>query len=152
VGGHYSAGEGIEGGVREISEELGLSATPADLVQVGWRREEFFYPNGLIEREVQDICFLLRNVDLAALRSEPSEVSAVALVSASLLARLAAGRVPHCRVPGGLVQNDGRVSPIEVTVSGADLVPRAGDYYGRAARFARRLATGHALVRRRRWW
>jgi hypothetical protein len=33
-----------------------------------------------------------------------------------------------------------------------DLVPRTGNYYAKAARFAQALADGTAVVRRRRWW
>src|SRR5436309_438836 len=40
VGGHYAAGEGIEGGLREMREELGLRVAAEELLHVGWRREE----------------------------------------------------------------------------------------------------------------
>src|ERR1051325_10905569 len=73
VAGHYSAGEGIEGGVREMREELGLSVAARDLIHAGWRREEIYFPNGVIEREVQDVFFLLRDVDLASVRSDAAE-------------------------------------------------------------------------------
>jgi len=35
--GHYRAGEGIEGGVREIQEELGISVTVEELIYAGIR-------------------------------------------------------------------------------------------------------------------
>ena len=35
VGGHYAAGEGLEGGLREIEEELGLEVREEQLVQAG---------------------------------------------------------------------------------------------------------------------
>jgi isopentenyldiphosphate isomerase len=152
VGGHYSAGEGLDGGIREMHEELGLTVSPLDLVHVGWRREEVFYPNGLIEREIQDIFFLLRALGVDDLRPEPSEVAAVALIHASALERLASGRSEREPGRGGLVRPSGRVEPGAVDVDAGELVPRTGDYYRKAARFARALAGGTAVVRRRRWW
>jgi isopentenyldiphosphate isomerase len=152
VGGHYSAGEGLGGGIREIQEELGLTVAPDELVQVARRREEVFYPNGLIEREVQDVFFLQRELSTSDLRPEPSEVIAIALLPASSLERLASGRAARVLTIGGAVATDGRVESGRVTIDATALVPRADGYYVKAARFARGLAGGTAVVRRRRWW
>ena len=152
VGGHYSAGESIEGGIREIREELGLVTTPEQLVHVGWRREEVFYPDGLIEREIQDVFFLLRELDLGDLRPEPSEVTEIAIISTTALRALASERSEREIAIGGRVGSDGRVEPCTIEVDAAALVPRSGNYYLKAARFARALANDTAVVRRRRWW
>ncbi|MBM2812127.1 MAG: mutT/nudix family protein [Chloroflexi bacterium] len=152
VGGHYTAGEGVDGGLREIGEELGLTASSEELVRVARRREEVFYPNGLIEREIQDVYFLRRNVRLAELRPEPEEVMEVAVVPARALARLAAGRLSELSAPGGRVGRDGVVEPVEVVIASAGLVPRGGNYYRKVARFAEGLMRGTAAVRRRRRW
>jgi ADP-ribose pyrophosphatase YjhB (NUDIX family) len=153
VGGHYRAGEeDISGGLREIAEELGLDVAARELIHVGWRREEAFYPNGLIEREVQDIYFLLRPVALTALAPEPGEVAAVAIVPATALGRLAAGRLSPVAVAGGPVDPDRHVANETIVLTPEQLVPRSGNYYGKATRLARALATGAATVRRRRWW
>jgi isopentenyldiphosphate isomerase len=152
VGGHYSAGEGIEGGIREVQEELGLVVTREELVHIGWRREEVLYPNGLIEREVQDVFFLLRALTTDDLRPDPSEVTAIALIAATPLERLASGRDARTAAVGGAVGRDGQVQSGALVIEAAELVPRSGNYYGKAARFARALASGTALVRRRRWW
>src|SRR5438093_7764462 len=92
--GHYAAGEGIEGGLREIKEELGLVVPEEDLVQAGWRREEAFYENGLIEREIQDVFFLLSPIEVASLHPHPEEVSGVAVVPLAELTRLCEGKLP----------------------------------------------------------
>jgi isopentenyldiphosphate isomerase len=152
VGGHYSAGEGIEGGIREMSEELGLTVNVAELVHVGWRREEYVYPNGLIEREVQDVYFLRRDVGLDEIRTDPSEVSGAAIVPAEQLDQLASGQLSAITVPGGSVGVNGAIAVGAVTIASAELVPRSGRYYPKAARFARELMRGTAVVRRRRWW
>src|SRR5581483_7504754 len=127
-------------------EELGLTVERVELVQAGWRREEVFYPNGLIEREVQDIFFLLRAVELADMRPDPSEVSGVVLIPASVLRRLASGSLSDATVPGGAVGSDGRVDEGAVPLHANELVPRSGDYYAKAARYARALARGATVV------
>jgi isopentenyldiphosphate isomerase len=152
VGGHYRAGEGLAGGLREIAEELGLRVIERELIHAGWRREQVFYPNGLIEREVQDVYFLRRELDLEALVPDPTEVTAVALGPAGALARLASGRLATLEVLGGPVLPDGHVDAGTVSLSREALVPRADDYYGKAARFAVALARGKIVVQRRRWW
>lgn len=151
VGGHYRAGEGIEGGLREILEELGLVVRAEDLLHAGWRREEVFYPNGLIEREIQDVFFLWREVRLPELRPGRAEVSAVAMVPVSALRRLGSGDSEPVRARGLQVDSRGRVKGTAHTLYPRDLVPRAGDYYGKAARFAIRHPDAPARVRRR-WW
>jgi len=123
-----------------------------ELVHVGWRREQASYPNGLVEREIQDIYFLVRAVDLAALAPEPGEVTAVAIVPAVELGKLARGRLTQLEVPGGPVKSDRTVAESGVILTPERLVPRSGDYYGKATRLARSLATGVGRVQRRRWW
>jgi len=152
VAGHYSAGEGIEGGLREIREELGLDVPAADLVHVAWRREEVYHENGVIEREVQDIVFLHRELDLLALRPGPQEVTGVASIPFRQLLQLTDGRLGSFTAPGVRVQPNGRVTAASFALGPRDLVSRSGGYYAKAARFAARLRAGRGRVVRRRWW
>jgi len=152
VAGHYSAGEGIEGGLREIREELGLDVPAADLVHVGWRREQVYHENGVIEREVQDIVFLHREVDLLALRPEPQEVTGVASIPFRQLLRLTDGQLGSFTAPGVRVASNGCVTAASFALYPPDLVSRSGGYYGKAARLAARLRAGRGRVIRRRWW
>jgi 8-oxo-dGTP pyrophosphatase MutT (NUDIX family) len=146
VGGHYSAGEGVEGGLREIHEELGLHVTLEQLRHAGWHREEVFHENGLIDREIQDVYFLMAEVDLAALAPAAEEVSAVALVPLSELRSLLDGR--STPVPAPSVFAGGELT--RLLLNRADLVPRRDGYYERVVRFAQRLPNTEPL--RRRWW
>lgn len=152
VAGHYAAGEGIEGGLREIREEMGLEVDAAELVQIGWRRQEVFYPDGLIEREIQDVFFLRRDVDLAALRPQPGEVTGVVLIPAASLPLLARGALGPQRLRGVNVPERGALRPTWIEVAPHDLVPRTERYYEKVARFAGPLTRGQARVLRRRWW
>lgn len=151
VGGHYSAGEGIEGGLREIREELGLRVSQRDLILAGWRREDIRYENGLIDREVQDVYFLSRAVDLRALRPDPAEVIAVARIPAAALARLAGGSLSQVVASGGPVDGRRRVQPQVIEILADELLPRADGYYARVASFAADLSRGERPAEPG-WW
>ena len=151
VGGHYSAGEGLEGGIREMQEELGLSVSPADLIQAGWRHNVAEEP-GIHDREVQDIFFLHRALRLEDLRPDPAEVPEVALVSGADLRKLAQGRVLEIRAIGGLVDPNSLVQKRPLVLVSDELVPRENHYYEKAVRFGRALVGGKSVGRRRRWW
>jgi isopentenyldiphosphate isomerase len=150
VGGHYAAGEGIEGGLREMREELGIDVEATWLVQAGWRHQ--LVDDGSVhDHEVQDVFFLDHPLDLARLRPDPGEVPALVLISGAELRALAAGRVESVVCPGGETLPDSRVNPEPIELRADRLMPRTGDYYSRAVHFSRRLATGWR-PRRRSWW
>ncbi len=150
VGGHYSAGEGIEGGIREMREELGLQVEPSVLIQAGWRHG-VVHTDGIYDREVQDVYFLCISIPLEELRPDPNEVPAVACVSGATLLALAVGRTADVEVRGGRTRSDGTVQPDLVVLRPDGLVPRENYYYEKAVRFARTVVQG-APVGRRRWW
>ncbi len=54
VGGHFAAGEGLEGVLRESEEEIGLMLAPEALHYLGTRRAERRYPDA-IDREFQEV-------------------------------------------------------------------------------------------------
>jgi isopentenyldiphosphate isomerase len=152
VGGHYLTGEGVEGGLREIQEELGLNLSQADLLCLGRRREEVFHDNGLIEREIQDEYFVLQDLSLSDLRPDPREVDAVALAPASEFLAMVEGNRTTLRVEGGDVLEDGLVIPGRLTLVTERLVPRDGRYYARVVEAAQRLAAGDSRVEPETWW
>jgi hypothetical protein len=141
----------VEGGLREIHEELGLVVTSDELVQLGRRREEVVYDNGLIDREVQDVYLLWRAIGLADLRPDPDEVSAVAVVPARDLLALAGRRVEEIPVRAGQVRADRSLDPIALFLRFPDLVPASGGYQARIARFAARHPERVTLRTSHRW-
>jgi isopentenyldiphosphate isomerase len=151
VGGHYAAGEGIEGGLREMQEELGLAVAPQELMQVGRRRVEVFYDDGLVDREIEDVYMLWREISLSGLHPDPVEVMEVALLPPWALDGLARRRLPEYRALGGRVAADGSVDSAPVLLTPQSLVPDGGGYYTRIARLAERLARGETPPRRQRW-
>ena len=151
VGGHYSAGEDLEGGLREIKEELGLDVGPGELILAGWRREVAHLPGGVVDREVQDVYFLTRPVDLAALRPAPAEVIGVARLPHMALAGLADGSLPRVVAGGGPVNELGHVAAGTIEVCADELLPRTDGYYARVAAFAADLVRGKSKSEPG-WW
>lgn len=92
VGGHYRPGEGLrEAVVRELAEELGVTARAEELVGIApWRHDPGPDARGW-DREWQERFLLRRDLPLATLRPLPDEVAAVAHVVAEDLIALAAG-------------------------------------------------------------
>ncbi|MEA2642576.1 MAG: hypothetical protein QOF51_3970 [Chloroflexota bacterium] len=152
VGGHYTTGEGLEGGLREIAEELGIVVQAEELVQAARRREQVFYENGVVEREVQDVYFLRRQVELLALRPDFGEVIAVALVPAASLPLLALGTLPLLSVSAAAVHPDGHLEESVVDITADQLVPRQGEYHHKVAQFAERLLHDGSAPQPVTWW
>jgi isopentenyldiphosphate isomerase len=150
VGGHYSAGESIEGGIREMQEELGLTVDPTDLIHAGWRHARID-GDRIHDHEVQDIYFLRRTLALDSLAPDPSEVPAVAIVPGKVLIRLTARPAGAATVAGGFVSLDRSVQPAEIALTGDRLIQRTDSYYRKAVAFSRKLARGHRPARRT-WW
>ena len=88
VAGHISAGEDpIDAAVREASEEIGLTVDPRELVHIGTVREQCVLNEGTyLDNEIHEIFLLRRDVDLAALQLDASEVDEVALAALDELA------------------------------------------------------------------
>ncbi|MSQ23327.1 MAG: NUDIX domain-containing protein [Chloroflexi bacterium] len=152
VGGHYSAGEGLHGGLREIREELGLSVELDQLVQAGWRHGVAYHENGLIDREVQDIFFLHHPIELPKLNPDPIEVQGLAVVSGTSLLSLDSGKTERVNTAGARVTLAGALEIGMQSLRSADLVPRESRYFERAVRFGQALVSSRRVGVRRRWW
>ncbi|MCR2804211.1 NUDIX hydrolase [Paenibacillus soyae] len=80
VAGHLTAGETLRDAIRELEEEIGVTADFDELLPLGQIREEDEGTvNGklFIDREVSDVFALVRDVPLTALRLQPEEVAGV---------------------------------------------------------------------------
>lgn len=74
VGGHLSAGETIEDGIREIQEESGLIVDYKDLIPVGMRLIDKTINENYIIREFSYLHILDTKYDLNSLKSQDGEV------------------------------------------------------------------------------
>jgi isopentenyldiphosphate isomerase len=135
VGGHLGAGEeALEGGLREIEEELGLQVAAGDLIPLGTRRAELEIPAG-IDREFQEVFLLVRSLSPKDLRLQKEEVAAVALLRLDDIDTVSEGS----EVPAE-EWTDEKTSSISVRL--ADFVPGEDGYLLWAARAARNVLDG----------
>ena len=132
VGGHYSAGESVEDGLREVREELGLELAFDELIPCGRRRIEARW-QGLIDREIADTFFHVSERPLGTYQvMRPEVADLVALPIDEGLALFAGQResVIACASEG------------PCTVALADFVPHQEDLFSEALRLARQVLNG----------
>jgi len=79
--GHIPAGDGfVESALRELQEELGISASAEELIQCGDRRFVFRYEyrgEEFIDNQISRVFALWRNVDECEIKVQRSEVESV---------------------------------------------------------------------------
>jgi ADP-ribose pyrophosphatase YjhB (NUDIX family) len=133
--GHLGAGEeALEGGLRELGEELGLQVAPEDLIPLGTRRVELEIPAG-IDREFQEVFLLVRSLSPKDLRLQKEEVAAVARLRLDGVEALCKGSEVLAEEWTG-----GKTAPVSVRL--ADFVPDEDGYLLRAAWAVRNVLAG----------
>jgi 8-oxo-dGTP pyrophosphatase MutT (NUDIX family) len=136
--GHYRPGEGVEGGLREVEEELGLRLSASRLVWLERHREVLRYASGLRDREYQDVYLARCDQALRDYTPDVAEVTGLAAMPAATVVALARGALRRARTVGWVMDgSDWREAPVVLTRRA--LVTRAGGYYERVARAAARL-------------
>ena len=133
--GHLESGEEtLEGGPREVEEELGLTVASDELVPLGTRRSELQIPAGL-DREFQEVFLLVRTLSPKDLRLQEEEVAAIArLPLDDVEALYGGGEIP--------AQEWTRGETSTVSVSLADFVPGEDEYLLRVVCAARAYLDG----------
>jgi isopentenyldiphosphate isomerase len=133
--GHLESGEEtLEGGPREVEEELGLTVASDELVPLGTRRSELQIPAGL-DREFQEVFLLVRTLSPKDLRLQEEEVAAIArLPLDDVEALYEGGEIP--------AQEWTRGETSTVSVSLADFVPGEDEYLLRVVCAARAYLDG----------
>jgi len=74
VGGHYQAGEATEDGIRELEEEVGISASFDELIPLGVRQTAHTITDTFIEREFQHLFLYPTTKKLGEFTLEEAEV------------------------------------------------------------------------------
>jgi isopentenyldiphosphate isomerase len=128
VAGHYQAGEGIEGGLREFAEELGFEPAAEDLTLIARRTVSEAAPNNKVNREYQDV-YLLRSTDsLEAYRPGYPEVSGVLECRLEDLDDLINERVPEI-MSLTATSDGGPAASRWTTVTLDQFIPNAWSYH-----------------------
>ncbi len=129
VAGHYRAGEGIEGGVREFKEELGVDVDPGELVLVARRTIDEFLDNGVVNREFQNIYTLIQDPGLGQYSPGYPEVSAIYQCELDKLRSLLDGTLEQFECSGLAADApDGTFHRTTREVTLRDLIPSSHHY------------------------
>jgi 8-oxo-dGTP pyrophosphatase MutT (NUDIX family) len=142
VGGHLLAGEPpLQGGVREVQEELGVEVAPDDLVFLGVRRNVLVDSEGIVHRELIHAFLVLDDRPLEGYRPQPGELAG--LFECSITELLAALDAPSRSVQGNgiVIRANGAVGSSRRSFTAADLVPNE-PYWIIILVMAERLALG----------
>ncbi|MBN1168555.1 NUDIX domain-containing protein [Candidatus Woesebacteria bacterium] len=89
AGGHYQAGEGVDGLLREVKEEIGREYSQDNLTYIGKRLYVGLENNGVhIRQNVVDIFIVKDNTPLKNFVLEPVEVAAICAIPLSELIKM----------------------------------------------------------------
>ena len=142
VGGHFRAGETLAEAMREVEEEIGLSATGLTLRRLGTRISVTESPP-LCDHELQEVFLLLDSRPLSDYRPHPVELSALARFPLRQLLALFTGEVS--RIDGEAVL-PGSLAPEAVTAVADDFIPGVDRYGLRIAIAAQNVLRGDRYV------
>jgi len=143
VGGHYRAGETLPETLREIDEEIGVSADLTALRPLGVRLCANERERGIIDREIQDVFLLRDDRPLAGFRPNPSELAALVRFPLDALLPFLAGET--ATVAGSSIA-PGYARSEPVTAHEADFIPTIDRYFLRVAIAARNVLRGDRYV------
>ncbi|MDQ6421337.1 NUDIX domain-containing protein [Paenibacillus sp. LHD-117] len=138
VAGHLTAGESMRDAVREIEEEVGVTAGFEELIPLGQVREDASGMIGgklFVDREVSDVFALVCDLPLSALRLQPEEVLGVYEADLGDMLALFRGELEELEVAGAELAEDeaahdrSRLTPCVRTVRTDQFVPRDNGYY-----------------------
>lgn len=121
VGGHYEAGEGVEDGVREIKEELGLEVEFLSLIPIGIRQTAATLSPAYVANEFQHVFLLPTDHDVVASWTKNDEVRGLIEVPLDSTIDLLLGDIDSV-VPLSTTFDDGE-EKMPATIGRADFPP-----------------------------
>lgn len=136
--GHLSAGETMRDAVRELEEELGVSAEFEQLIPLGQVREDasgIVAGKPFIDREVSDIFALICSLPMSELRLQPEEVAGVYEADIEDLLSLFEGQQDELVVHGvelaaeHALGGSSQLVPSSRVIRADQFVPRDDTYY-----------------------
>jgi isopentenyldiphosphate isomerase len=139
--GHLEAGEPVEAGLREVTEELGIEVDRSRLHYLGERVEVADQKNGQRNREYQSVYLYRCDISLSQYRAEPEEVSALVWLPIGSGMSLLTGAAQSLTLLGRAYEKSGgeRWEEFEMEVTADSFLPRIQQYYLTALIMAERL-------------
>ncbi|RIX60247.1 NUDIX domain-containing protein [Paenibacillus nanensis] len=135
VAGHLSAGETLPDAVRELEEEIGISAEFDELIPLGQVREDLsgaVKGQPFIDREVSDVFAFVSEAPMTQLRLQPEEVAGVYEAEIEELLAIFEGRRSELVVQGVELAEEpgsGALQPSCRSIRADQFVPRDNAYY-----------------------
>lgn len=139
--GHLLAGERVEDGLRELEEELGITAAYGELLYAGVSADEYQFDNGLMDREFSHIHLYTCSLPLEAYKLQPEEVSGLLAVPVDEWEPLVRGRSLSASACGIIYDNLGNApEKVEREITLKDMTPNSEGYYNQLLAGIRQLA------------
>jgi isopentenyldiphosphate isomerase len=143
VGGHYRAGETFVETLREIEEEIGISANGLELIPLGIHICANEAVPGTIDRELQDVYFLQDDRPLTAFYPNPAELAALARFPLEALLPFLAGETTE--VHGASIA-PGDTHARQIVAYANEFIPNVDRYNLRVAIAAKNVLRGDRYV------
>jgi isopentenyldiphosphate isomerase len=143
VGGHYRARESTTETLREVEEEIGISADGLALRPLGIRVCANEAVPGIVDRELQDVFLLLDDRPLEEYHPDPVELAALVRFELSELLSLLTGETATASGVS-LSAGDHAIEPI--TAALVDFIPTVDRYFLRVAIAAGLVMRGEHFV------
>jgi len=141
--GHLEAGEKVEEGIREVSEELGIPVKISQLHPLGCRVEVADQTNGQRNREYQSVYLFHLDQPLSEYKPDPGEVTGLFWLPIETGLKLFASALPAVEISGiHYDQRSGRWLNESRIVKMSDFVPRIQQYYLTVLIMSERLRDG----------
>ena len=143
--GHLIAGETARDGVRELNEELGLSARFEELIPLGIRCDVAIIGD-VTNREFCHVYLFDCGLELDAYRLQADEVSGLVQMEIRDCMQLFSMEKKLAHVDGYQVGADGAKRAISLDVSRDDVIPRLDGYYMKVCIMAERYFQGNRYL------
>lgn len=133
--GHYEAGETREDGLRELEEELGLTANFEDLIPVG-TRIAIAKADGILDRQIAEVFFYICDQPLAEYNYQKEELAGLVAINLEDGFKLFSGEVDSITVPTVGLEQD------TISITRDNFVQTKDNYFFKAMILARRCLDG----------
>ena len=143
VGGHARAGETLADTLREVEEELGVSATMLDLQPLGIRVWANEAEPSIVDREIQEVFLWRDDRPLAAFAPNPAEVAALVRFPLDDLLPFLSGERDEVR-GASFAPGASRVEALSARLD--DFIPTVDRYFRRVVIAARSALRGERYV------
>lgn len=120
VAGHYSAGENIEGGLREFKEETGITIVEKDLIPLGIRISVSDYKPNNINKEFQEVFFVKKKIDLSEYNLPVNEVSGMVELPITKCVDILTGKIKNFKAKGVFTDEDNWTDKLEIKTTVID--------------------------------